>query len=190
MDAKFQVLAELIHGRFSEFPGTYKPGIISRDLVDQIVELARWAPNHKKTEPWRFVLLDGHRKKELADFLEADFEAMQVPPVDPVKKKKAGEKALQSAVVMAICIHRSPATLIPEWEETAALACSVQNIWLACTSMGVGAYWSTPGVIERLGTFLKLEESEQCLGLFYMGWSGAQPPERKRKDLDQIRKWL
>ncbi len=190
MDAKFGVLAELIHSRYSEFPPSYKPGAISRELVDQIIELARWAPNHKKTEPWRFILLDGDARNDLSQFLEADFDAMNPAPSDPVKRKKSGEKALQSAAVMAICIQRSPATLIPDWEETAALACAVQNIWLACTAMGIGGYWSTPGVIERIGPFLKLEEGVQCLGLFYMGWSGAPAPERKRKELDQIRKWF
>ena len=72
-----------------------------------------------------------------------------------IKYQKAGEKPLQCDTVIAICIHRSPDTLIPEWEETAALGCSVQNMWLAASAAGLGAYWSTPNVIHHLDTFFQ-----------------------------------
>ncbi|MBK8954713.1 MAG: nitroreductase [Saprospiraceae bacterium] len=191
MNSKFSTLTELITTRKSEFPSTYKSGNIDPQLIDELISNALWAPNHKKTEPWRFVVIQGEKKKELSDFMAGHYQKTTAPDqFDPLKQRKASEKPLQSAAVIAICIHRSPEALIPSWEETAAVACAVQNLWLGCTAVGIGAYWSTPGIIKHLNAFLKLQEQEECIGLFYMGWSGNPGVERTRKSLDQVRRWL
>lgn len=59
--------------------------------------------------------------------------------------------------------------MLPEWEEVAATAMAVQNMWLMCTSMGIGSYWSSPSAIKKMNEFTELEENEECYGIFYMG---------------------
>ena len=59
--------------------------------------------------------------------------------------------------------------LLPEWEEIAATAMAVQNMYLTATAYEVGCYWSTPGMINHLREFLQLEENQKCIGLFYLG---------------------
>ena len=187
MNEKFELLTELIHSRRAIFPQNYKPGKISPEILEAILENARWAPNHKKTEPWRFVLIENDALKDLSEFLSNRYKLnTSAENFDPVKFKKAGEKPLQSAAVLAICIQRSPASLIPEWEETAALACAVQNIWLSCTALGIGSYWSSPDAIHHMKEFLSLSENEFCLGLFFMGWSDYEAPVPNRKPLSEI----
>lgn len=191
MDSRFLLLSEIIRARMSEFPSTYKSGNIDPKLIDDLITNALWAPNHKKTEPWRFVVIYGEKKKELSDLM-ADHYQKTTPAdqFDLVKQRKAAEKPLQAGAIIAICVHRSPEALIPAWEETAAVACAVQNLWLSCTAIGLGAYWSTPGIIKNLHDFLGLHEHEECIGLFYMGWSGNPGTERTRNPLDQVRRWL
>jgi nitroreductase len=58
---------------------------------------------------------------------------------------------------------------VPEWEEVAATAMAVQNMWLCCTEMGIGCYWSSPGLIKYMDDFFELNTAEVCLGFFYMG---------------------
>ena len=59
--------------------------------------------------------------------------------------------------------------LVPEWEEIAATSMAVQNMYLTCTANNIGCYWSSPKIVEKLTESLKIEENQQCLGLFYMG---------------------
>ncbi|MBK8450676.1 MAG: nitroreductase [Saprospiraceae bacterium] len=187
MNQKFTILTEVIRSRRAIFPQFYESGQISDDILDSILENARWAPTHKKTEPWRFVIIKNEKLQDLSNFLGAFYKSKTTDETfDPIKMKKAGEKALQAACVIAICIHRSPETLIPAWEETAALACAVQNIWLSCASLDIGSYWSTPEAIQSMNLFLNLDPNESCLGLFYMGWSKYQPPASIRKPLSEI----
>jgi len=54
----------------------------------------------------------------------------------------------------------------PEWEEISAVAMAVQNMWLACTALEIGAYWSSPSLINHLDEFFNFNEGESCLGFF------------------------
>jgi nitroreductase len=58
--------------------------------------------------------------------------------------------------------------LVPEWEEIAATAMAVQNMYLTCTANNVGCYWSSPGMINYLGEFLNLKKTKNAM-VFYLG---------------------
>ena len=62
-------------------------------------------------------------------------------------------------------------------EEIAAVAMSVQNMWLTCSANNIGCYWSSPKIISELNMFLKLKENQKCLGLFYIGKYDDLPKE-------------
>jgi nitroreductase len=63
---------ELINGlmrqRRSLYQQQYSEDIIDDRIVDQILENANWAPTHKLTEPWRFVVFKGDGRRKLAEF--------------------------------------------------------------------------------------------------------------------------
>jgi nitroreductase len=165
-------LTEIIQSRRSIFPKSYDPNReISKELLLQILENANAAPSHKITEPFCCEIFQGESRKKLADFMLADYlqntaAAQQVE----MKKQKIQESPLQSAVVIILKMKRHP-DLLPEWEEIASVAMAVQNMWLTCTALGIGCYWSSPdSIVKRGGNLLKLAADEQCLGLFYMGY--------------------
>jgi nitroreductase len=123
----------------------------------------------------------------LSEFLAKHYKS--ITPIESFSEQKmikASEKPLQSACVIALCLHRSPENLIPGWEETAALSCATQNIWLSASALGIGAYWSTPSAIYKMNDFLKLQEFEECLGLFYMGWKDEISLPAERWSLDKV----
>ena len=59
---------ELVKNRRSIFPQDYTGEKVSDEIIRQIVDNARWAPTHKHTEPWRFIVFTGEGIKALADF--------------------------------------------------------------------------------------------------------------------------
>lgn len=193
MNSKYQILKEIIKSRRAIYPQFYKNEEISDEILTELIELASWAPNHKMTQPWRFVILKGDALVKLSHFL-AEFykKGTDTDSFSEIKYKKAGEKPLQSSAVIAICINRSPATHIPEWEETAAVACAVQNIWLSMTAMGLVGYWSSPAAIVDFVSEFKIENATECLGFFFLAKPADElPPDlRTRKSVEEISTWL
>ena len=160
---------ELLQNRRSVFPAQYSSNQpIEKSVMLKILEAANWAPTHRKTEPWRFKVVEGESKMKLADFVVEEMQK-QKPDLSSFKKKKTIQKFEASSAVIVICMQRDLKESVPEWEEVSATAMAVQNIWLACTEEKIGAYWSSPKIISEFHNFFNFNEGEKCLGLFYMG---------------------
>ncbi len=67
---------------------------------------------------------------------------------------------------------------------------AVQNMWLYCTALNIGCYWSSPGLIKHMGDFFNLNEGERCLGFFYMGYYEGDLPEVNRNPIEDKIVWL
>ena len=63
-------LLELLKSRRSVFPPQYNQEEITKDELNQIFEAANWAPSHKKTEPWRFIVLEGPSKDRFREYVK------------------------------------------------------------------------------------------------------------------------
>jgi len=66
---------------------------------------------------------------------------------------------------------------------------AVQNMWLSCTAINLGCYWSSPKAALEANEFLGLGEGERCLGLFYMGWHEMPEIPGKRGAVEEKVVW-
>ncbi|MBK8505559.1 MAG: nitroreductase [Saprospiraceae bacterium] len=161
---------QIIKTRRSVFPQVFTDQPIERNDLEAILEASNWAPTHKLTQPWRFVVIQGPAKMKLGNLLIQYHEEQTLDYQNlEKKKKKILTNTSKAGAIIAICIYRDEAKRVEEWEELAATACAVQNLWLAMTALGLGGYWSTPAAKSSLKGFLGLTEHEKCLGLFYLG---------------------
>mgnify|MGYP000017216921 CR=1 FL=1 len=182
--SNFEIISDVIRNRRAIFPVQYSDEPIEQDVVDQIVELANWAPTHRRTEPWRFVIISGDARERLGDFLANTYKReTSVESFNPMKQKKINKKCLQSQYIVLICMQRDPQERVPEWEEIAAVSMAVQNMWLACSSLGIGSYWSSPSLINFMDEFVPMNMDERCLGLFYMGNVAGDWPAGRRESM-------
>ncbi len=183
----------LIHRRRSVFPNFYLPDQpIERALIEQLLENANQAPSHKMTQPWRFRVFHSlESRQQLGDYLQ-DFYVKNTPPeqFSEAKKQKTGDSPRRAGAVIALCRHFDPANGLPEWEETAALACAVENMWLSCTAAGLGCYWSSPKAALQGSTIFHLQEGDSCFGLFYLGWHRMPDIPNKRRPVAEKTIWL
>jgi nitroreductase len=163
------MIFDLIKNRRSVFPAQYNSKPIAKSDILKILEAGNWAPTHKKTEPWRFKVLLGESKEKLGLFLSYKYMDTEARPKE-IKTRKLIENPKRAGAVIAICMQRDPKESLPEWEEVAATAMAVQNMWLCCTELGIGAYWSSPGLVAYMDEFFDLHPGERCLGFFYMGY--------------------
>ena len=181
-------MKSIFSNRRSIFPIQFSDKEITDTQLNELFEAANWAPNHRRTEPWRFKVFRGDQKTELSHFL-VDAYTKTTPKFSKRKSKSIIEKINLSSAVVLICMKRDQKESVPEWEEIAATAMAVQNLWLCATQLGLGGYWSTPAYIHKIHHYIPLEENETCLGLFYLGVFEGTPPSRAPGDWRSKVQW-
>lgn len=185
-------ITEVIRNRRSIAPENYSNRKVHREIVENVLSNAIWAPTHGMTQPWRFKVYQGSKVTELMNYLASLYE--QKNPGDafsPRKFEKIRKRGETVSTVVVLCMERDPEEKIPEVEEIEAVACAVQNMYLTCTAYGIGGFWSSPKFIysDEMREYLKLGEKDRCLGLFYMGYPDIEWPKSHRKPLEYVTEW-
>lgn len=190
MEDEITILSNIIKRRRSIFPISYTEQEVPVEVIKQILESANYAPTHKLTEPWRFIVFRNEGKIKLGQELARLYK--ETMPAEKFLQKKYDsiiEKAEQASCIITLNVKLN-GDKVPEWEELAALACAVQNMSLTAEALKVGAYWSSPGMIADLKEYLNLGETEKCYGLFYMGYHNEVPRDAKRTPIEEKIKWV
>ena len=190
---KGQLSTQIIRSRRSIFPHSYTDEKIPNSLIEEFLENANHAPTHRLTEPWRFKVITGKKLAALGDLLANLYkEKMSEESFSEMKYKKTAQKPRQCSHVIAICMERDAQERVPEWEEIAATAMAVQNIWLSASAYGIGAYWSSPSTIKSVACqeFLNLGEGQRCLGFLFMGYHQMPDQAAKRNPIQEKIEWL
>ncbi len=183
-------LNEALLGRRSVYPRQFSGEDIPEVALWKALEAANWAPAHKKTHPWRFLVFRGAGKNRLIDFwihMAQKNAAVAGETWDDVKQQKF-ELMRQSSAIIGLACHYSG--MVPEIEETCACAAAVQNLWLSLHDQGYGGYWSTGNgaFSSDVHQFLGLADNEKCLGYFMAGTlNGAIPPSFRKPISDFVK---
>ncbi len=148
------------------------------ELISLLVELATWAPNHKRTWPWRFTVVTGTARHRLGEALAAVAPGLGVPAE---KVAKLRTKYARSPAILLVWVKADPQPVRAR-EDRDAVAAAVQNLLLAATSFGLGNYWATvPEVLEdAVRHFAHLDGDHDLVALVYLGWptGTVAAPER------------
>lgn len=172
----------------------FLPARIEREWIDQCLEAAIWAPNHKVTEPWRFWVL-GPRMKSVLAHIYADNRAGKraAPQTEAFKdiydKAMLKFQAIPEIVLVGQVLHSDP---VMRKEDYAACSCAIQNFQLAAWELGLGVQWSTGPIIEDKRTFDALEIDSNALaliGALYIG-KPACVGESGRKPIEKVTTYL
>jgi nitroreductase len=145
------------------------------ELVEQLCELAMWAPNHMRTTPWRFAVFTGDGRDRLGDALEAALTARG--ETDEKRLTKARTKYRRAPVMLVVgsAAHDDP---ILHNENRDAVAAGVENVLLGATAVGLASYWSTGEVVSvaAVKELAGLDQRDQLVAIIYLGWPTAPLP--------------
>jgi nitroreductase len=162
-------LAELIRTRRTH--KAYAPAPVDRETLDELFELARWAPNHNLTNPWRFRVLGPEalgRLKEAAG------------PEAAAKLDRAPTLVAASAV--------QDADPVENQENRDATACACYIVLLAAHDRGLGGYWRTPAVLRTPEgrAACGIPDGEAVLGLLHLGETRGGKPAPDRDPVEAV----
>lgn len=187
-------IKEIIQLRRTVKPTSMNGKKIDDAAVQELLQLADWAPSHGLTEPWYFTVFGGEKVKgfcaDHAELYKTYTPSASYIPGNYDKLKTQGDLASH---VIAICMKRGTNPKIPEVEEIAAVACAVQNIWLAATAQNIAVYWGSGGMTytPAMQDYLGLRDEDKVMGFLYLGYSEEAPrPGRRVKPLDEKVKWM
>ena len=149
------------------------------ELIEQLCNLATWAPNHKRTWPWRIAVFTESGRSRLGEAFADDMERRGIG--DERRRAKTMTKYCRAPVVLAVAsaAHEDP---VYHAENRDAVAAGIQNLLLGATAAGLASFWSSPPVADgsRSLAACNFEATDSIVGVVYLGWptSTVDPPER------------
>src|SRR5579884_3184679 len=176
----------------------YRPDPVPRELIEQVLEAAVWAPNHRLTEPWEFVVVQGETLEQLAqlrrqmvtEYLSAQRERPATPEQIVREGEDAYRKAIAAPVTVVVHIAQHPDPAIRE-EDPLATAAAIQNMMLATHALGLAAFWSTNNLVRypRAYALLGIPPERRIVGIVQLGYA-AQQREQRRTPAAARTRWL
>jgi nitroreductase len=167
---------------------------VPRAAIEQLLECAVRAPNHKLSEPWRFTVLTGagrdafaeirarHRLKRFADPTSAEAAA----GADKVRREARETPAF--IVVMTVV---NPDEITRE-EDYAAVMMAIENLIIAAESLGLGTYLRTGGIMREpgLAELAGLTQGQRVVGILSLGHPAEAEPPRRRRPAAELTRWV
>jgi nitroreductase len=153
----------------------YRPEPVDRALLEEILDLARWAPNHNLTNPWRFRVIGPaalERLKEAAG------------PESASKLDRA-----PTLVVVSCALTGDP---VQDEEDLHATAVAAYIVLLAGHSRGLASYWRTPEVFRTPEgqAAVGILEDERFVGLLHLGTPVQEQRAPERLPAGQVIEFL
>lgn len=182
---------------------------VPRDLIEQVLEAAVWAPNHRLTEPWEFIVVQGDgidrlgqlRRQMTVEYLHSKQQnagaAQSAGPAGPALERQislqgddAYRKATAAPVTVAVCVtqHLDPAV---REEDYAAGVAAIQNLMLAAHGLGLASFWSTNNLVKYGPAleFLGVHPDHRVIGLVQLGYAAGERSQRRAPAASRTR-WL
>ncbi|MDG6774231.1 nitroreductase [Thiomicrorhabdus sp. ZW0627] len=161
--------------------------------LENCLEAARWAPNHKLTQPWRFWHLGTKSRTVLADIYaenRASKKSLDDSESYDCFYQKALEKfsAIPEIILVGQVLSENP---VVQKEDYAACACAIQNFQLMAWNQSLGVQWSTGPILKDPRTYRLLgidSDRIELIGALYIGHRDpdCSQPNAKRKPIEEI----
>src|SRR3954467_13747181 len=148
----------------------YRSQPLDAETLHELLELAKWAPNHNLTNPWRFRVVGPEALERLKEAAGPE----SAPKLD---------RAPTLVVASATQLGDDP---VRDDEDQNAAAAAVYILLLAAHARGLAGYWRTPGGLrtQEGRAAVGIPDDEKVLGLVYLGHpcQDKPPPERAPAD--------
>ena len=152
----------------------YRPEPVDPATLDELLDLARWAPNHHLTNPWRFRILGPASLERLKAAADA-------------AKPGSGRK-LDRAPTLVVVSARQTGDRMQDREDVLATGVAAYIVLLAAHARGLAGYWRTLGILDEPGgrAAVGLEPDEVAVGLIHLGHPLHPPQESERAPLAEV----
>lgn len=153
------------------------------EQINTLLEIATRVPDHRKLEPWRFILIQGEGRSKLGKkFCEIKLKTCELTPEQVLAEQNRYNHApLVMVVVFSPVEHKTPV-----FEQLLSCGAVCQHINLASMALGFSSQWVTNWCAydKQAQTELNLKPHESIAGFFHIGTALCNPNDRQRPNLD------
>jgi len=164
-----------------------EPGPSPAQLTTILTAAAR-VPDHKRLEPWRFVIFEGDSRAKFGEVVAEACKAEDKMEPSPTRLDTERQRLLRAPTVVAVIARVKPTPGAPEIEQILSCGAACFNLCLAANAMGFGTAWITEWIAfsPRVRAALGLAENEQIAGFIYIGTDTEPQADRQRPVLEGI----
>lgn len=170
-------LMHIIKNRRTTKPMAFTGEKIDDTIIEELLEAANWAPTHRYTEPWRFIVFTGDAKIQFGKDHSAMYEKY-TPKENFLSKKveKIQRNCHNTSHIIAVVMQRDSEERIAEIEEISAVAAAIQNILLLAEEKQIASIWATGGMCYHpaMCQYLGFSEKDKVMGFLYLGKTNVQ----------------
>jgi coenzyme F420-0:L-glutamate ligase/coenzyme F420-1:gamma-L-glutamate ligase len=193
-------LATLLKSRRSVRAFQARP--VSRELIEQILEAARWAPSPHGRQPWRFVVLTRQVVKEqLAESMGDTWRRQlqmdgQSEEIVALRMEKSRQRILRAPVIIIPCLYLEDLDRYPDERRQAdettmaiqSIGAAIQNMLVMAFDLGLDTGWMCAPLFcpEVVCETLKLDTRLIPQALITLGYAAADPQRRERLPLESL----
>ena len=172
----------------------FRPDPVPRAVVEQLLECAVRAPNHKLTQPWRFAVLTGRAIERYAGIRARHRLLRFADPAAPeavAAANKMRREVFDTPVHIVVMAAVNPDEITRE-EDYAAVLMAVTNLMIAAESLGLGTYLKSGGIMQDPGLIqlAGVPEHYRVVGLLSLGYPAEQEAPRRRKPASELTRWV
>ncbi len=156
----------------------FAPEAVAAETLDELFELARWAPNHHLSNPWRFRVVGTQTRERLRQLADA------AKPGSAAKLDRAPTLVVVSAQVAS----ESP----QDREDLLAGAVAAYIVLLAAHARGLAGYWRTLALLDEppCRGLLGIGETERIIGLLNLGYPRQEQRVPARSSTTEVVTYL
>ena len=155
-------------------------------IIQRIISVAQWAPNHKRTWPLRIAVITGDSRSTLGNTIA---DAMAAQGDEAMKVTKTRGKFMRTPIVMVIAAAIGHSDNETE-ENKYAVAAGIQNMLLMAESFGLAALWGSPakGANDAITTLCSMKLTDHVMGIVYLGWptQSLAAPDRPNFEVTRL----
>lgn len=160
---------------------------VSEEVIHHALEAAIRAPNHKLTNPWRFIRIGPKTRCKITDIAVA-LKRQNCDELSPAAETRIRKK-VGSSPEMIVVIQNLNDDLLRRKEDYASCACAIQNASLFLWSQGVGSKWST-GKYSRSDELYELlnidRNTQEIIGSIFIGYAEKEHVLSGRRPLGDV----
>ena len=163
----------------------------TEDQIKAAIDCAVTAPDHKKLQPWRFIVTQGNARHELGRAFLAAAEAQAAKEGETLSEKarqKTYNMPLRAPVIITVVTQMQEHKKVPPFEQMLSAGAAVQNLILALKAQGFSTVWRTGLLCNEpaVKAYFDVGADDYVTAFVYTGSSPCDMPTRKPIDIEPL----
>lgn len=163
----------------------FQPRTVEKEKLYHMVEMARLCQSAKNRQPWKFVILEGKKKNQVADIMLSLFDASKYELPGYVNSSRSSAEIIKNAPILILTFWEKD----DNWliGDVLSIGAAIEHICLEAVNLGLGTVWIRDTVYteEDIEKFIGIPKLK-LISAIAVGYPEEYPNPRPRKPIEEI----